>query len=379
MITLKSPLYECKLTGWRSSDRGSGYDERYNQTEELPLQKQRREMFSEFQVVGSEMQQKSFGKLPPVSVLTLGGGGLGMVWGETTFDECVATVHAAVSAGINWIDLAPRYGDGKAELVVGEAFAGRLPEGVRVTSKCNLGNPASAEIEPLVRQSIEASLERLRLSRLDLFFLHSNVVPDADHIARRPDAASRMTLYRTFVDQVRPLFERLVAEGLIGAWGLTGIGHPDTIIKLLGERPAPSAVQCIANLLDSPGGLKFFDGPAKPRAVMAAARDNGVGVMGIRAVQAGALTSAIDRPLPEDHPEMRDYVRAAGFRRLAGELGITPALLAHRYALSLDIDTLVLGVKNRQELLECVAAAEAGPLPPELLARIDQTVDRKAR
>ena len=87
------------------------------------------------------MQQKSFGKLPPVSVLTLGGGGLGMVWGETTFDECVATVHSAVAAGINWIDLAPRYGDGKAELVVGEAFAGRLPKGVRVTSKCNLGNP----------------------------------------------------------------------------------------------------------------------------------------------------------------------------------------------------------------------------------------------
>ena len=323
------------------------------------------------------MQQKSFGKLPPVSVLTLGGGGLGMVWGETTFDECVATVHAAISAGINWIDVAPRYGDGKAELVVGEAFSGRLPEGVRVTSKCNLGNASPAEIEPLVRQSIEASLERLRLSRLDLFFLHSNVVPDADHTVRRPDAASRMTLYRTFVDQVRPLFERLVAEGLIGAWGLTGIGHPDTIIKLLGERPAPSAVQCIANLLDSPGGLQFFDGPAKPRAVMAAARANGVGVMGIRAVQAGALTSALDRPLPNDHPEMRDYRRAAAFRKLAAELGATPAFLAHRYALSLDIDTLVLGVKNLQELAECVAAAAAGPLPPELLARIDQTVDRK--
>jgi hypothetical protein len=37
---------------------------------------------------------------------------------------------------------------------------------------------------------------------------------------------------------------------------------PATIIKLLGESPAPAAVQCIANILDSPGGLKFFDGPA---------------------------------------------------------------------------------------------------------------------
>src|SRR5439155_22156371 len=183
-----------------------------------------------------------------------------------------------------------------------------------------------------------------------------------------------MPPYPTFVDHVRPLFERLVGEGLIGAWGLTGIGHPDTIIRLLAEEPKPAAVQCIANLLDSPGGLKFFNGPAKPREVMAVARANGVGVMGIRAVQAGALTSAIDRPLPPDHPEMRDYARAAGFRRLAAELGEDPAVLAHRYALSLAVDTLVLGVKHRQEVAQCVAAAEAGPLPPDLVARIDASV-----
>jgi aryl-alcohol dehydrogenase-like predicted oxidoreductase len=297
-----------------------------------------------------------------------------MLWGPTTFDECVATVHDAVAAGINLLDLAPRYGDGKAEEVVGEAFGGRLPDGVRVTSKCNLGEPVAYQIDGILRRSIDESLKRLRLSRLDLFFLHSNVVPDAAHIARHPDAAARMTLYTTFVHHVRPALERLVEERIIGAWGLTGIGHPDTIIRLLGEAPAPAAAQCIANLLDSPGGLKFFDGPAKPREVMAAARANQVGVMGIRAVQAGALTAAIDRPLPADHPEVLDYNRAAGFRRLAAELGEDPAVLAHRYALSLAIDTLVLGVKNRQELAACVAAAVAGPLSPELCARIDQSV-----
>jgi aryl-alcohol dehydrogenase-like predicted oxidoreductase len=297
-----------------------------------------------------------------------------MVWGETTFDECVATVHAAVGAGITLFDLAPRYGDGKAEEVVGAAFAGSLPRGVRVTSKCNLGDAAAPEIELILRRSIEASLRRLRLDRLDLFFLHSNVVPDAAHIASRPGAAARMTPYATFVDHVRPVFERLVAEGVIGGWGLTGIGHPDTIIRLIGEEPAPSAVQCIANLLDSPGGLKFFDGPAKPRTVIAAARANEVGVMGIRAVQAGALTSAIDRPLPADHAETRDYRIAAPFREICAGLGTNPAVVAHRYALSLDIDTLVLGVKNRQELAECVAAAEAGPLPRDLIDRIDAAV-----
>ncbi len=172
------------------------------------------------------MQQHSFGKLAPVSSLTLGGGGLGMVWGETTFEECVATVHEAVASGITLIDLAPRYGDGKAEEVVGTAFAGQLPAGVRVTSKCNLGNAPPAEIEALLRRSIEGSLKRLRLKRIDLFLLHSNVVPDAAHIAQRPEAASRMTLYATFVDHVRPAFERLVADGAIGAWGLPASATP---------------------------------------------------------------------------------------------------------------------------------------------------------
>jgi aryl-alcohol dehydrogenase-like predicted oxidoreductase len=109
---------------------------------------------------------------------------------------------------------------------------------------------------------------------------------------------------------------------------------------------------------------------------MAEARANGVGVMGIRAVQAGALTSALDRPLAADHPEMRDYAHANGFRRLAAELGMSPALMAHRYALSLPVDTVVLGVKNRRELAECVTAAEAGPLPTDLIARVDQSVGR---
>jgi aryl-alcohol dehydrogenase-like predicted oxidoreductase len=321
------------------------------------------------------MKQHDFGRLRPVSALTLGGGGLGMLWGATTVQECVATVHDAVAAGINLLDLAPRYGDGKAELVVGEAFAGTLPAGLRVTSKCNLGNAPPDQVEGLLRRSIETSLQRLRLPRLDLFFLHSNIVPDQAFIDRAAaNAAERMTLYATFVDRVRPAFERLVGEGLIGAWGITGIGQPDTLIKVLGEQPAPAAVQCIANLLDSPGGLKFFDGPAKPRAVIAAARAAGVGVMGIRAVQAGALTAAIDRDLPADHPEVRDYALAAPFRQICAELDANPAVIAHRYALGFDIDTLVLGVKNRAELAECVAAAEAGPLPADLVVRIDQSV-----
>src|ERR1051325_8287627 len=101
------------------------------------------------------MKTHAFGHLWPVSSLTLGGGGLGMLWGPATFNECVATVHDAVAAGINLLDLAPRYGDGKAEEVVGEAFRGRLPAGVRVTSRCNLGEQPAQEAQAMLRRSIE--------------------------------------------------------------------------------------------------------------------------------------------------------------------------------------------------------------------------------
>ncbi len=319
------------------------------------------------------MQTHAFGSLAPVSTLTLGGGGLGQLWGETTVEECVATVRAAVDAGITLLDLAPRYGDGKAERVVGEAFGGRLPAGVRVTSKCNLGNPPAGRIPSVLRQSIEASLRLLQVDRLDLFFLHSNIVPDDHPMWAKPDT-SRFTPLSVFTDVVRPEFEKLKRDGLIADWGITGIGHPDAVEQVLAQGPKPAVVQLIANLLDSPGGLKFYDEAARPRSLMATAHANGVGVMGIRAVQAGALTAAIDRDLPADHPEVLDYARAAGFRALCAELGENPAVVAHRYALSLPIDTLVLGVKNRRELAECVAAAEAGPLPADLIARIDASV-----
>jgi len=158
-------------------------------------------------------------------------------------------------------------------------------------------------------------------------------------------------------------------------WGVLGL-EAHAIIQVMAEDPKPAAVQCIANLLDSPGGLKFYADPAKPRTIMAAARANGIGIMGIRAVQAGALTAAIDRDMPSDHPEVLDYRRAASFRAICAQIGEDPAIVAHRYALGLDIDTLVLGVKNRAELAGCIAAAAAGPLSPDLIARIDASVRR---
>src|SRR5580692_9108272 len=166
--------------------------------------------------------------------------------------------------------------------------------------------------------------------------------------------------------------QQLKAEGRIGAWGITGIGVPDAVLAALAHAPKPGVVQAIANLLDSPGALNRYGTPPRPREIIAAAKAAGVGVMGIRAVQAGALTSAIDRTLSANYPDQKDYDRAAPFRALCATWGEDPAVVAHRYALGIKgVDTLVLGVKNRAELRQCLDAEAAGPLEAAQVAAID--------
>lgn len=317
------------------------------------------------------MQTNALGPLPGVSRLTLGGGGLGQIWGETSEAEAVATLRAATDAGINLIDTAPLYRN--CEAVVAAAFQGRPPEGVRFTSKCRLGTPLADEVEGRILASLDASLAAMRLPHVDVYFLHTNICADDYVYARRQDQRDQFaTAWSTYVGGVVPTMQRLKAEGRIGAWGITGIGVPSAIHDALTKAPVPDVVQAIANLLDSAGGIRSFSEPAAPRGIIAAAKAAGAGVMGIRAVQAGALTAAIDREVSPNNPDAQDYERAAPFRALCDQLGENPAVIAHRYALGMDgVDTVVLGVKNRQELEQCLDAERAGPLPSDLVARID--------
>ncbi len=317
------------------------------------------------------MRTVSLGPLSDVSRLTLGGGGLGRLWGETTLDEAIATVHAAVDAGITLIDTAPSYRD--CEQVIGEAFQGALPSHVRITTKCQLGEPPRGEAAARLEASLYASLAAMRVARADLFFLHSNIRPDTYAYARFDERrAAFATPWSLYVNEVVPAMEDLKRRGRIGGWGITGVGVPATILAALATDPKPDVVQAVANLMDSAGGMRSFAEATRPREIIAAAKARGIGVLGIRAVQAGALTAALDRAIKESHPESADWRKAEPFRALCDELGVDPALLAHRYALSMGgVDTVILGVKNREELAQCLEAEAMGPLPPEVRARID--------
>jgi aryl-alcohol dehydrogenase-like predicted oxidoreductase len=238
-----------------------------------------------------------------------------------------------------------------------------------VTTKHVLGSPPSGEVYQRLSDSLDGSLARMRLEHVDIFILHGMI-----DVAAEEGATTRTNL-GLFRQAVAPAFDRLRTEGRIGAWGITGVGFPSAILDVVDNGPRPAVVQCIANVLDSPGGMKRYEEPARPREIIATAVRNGVAVMGIRAVAAGSLTSGIDRELPPGAPEVIDFERAAPFRAIAEELGVSPAFLAHQYALSMDgISTVVLGVKNREELRECLASEAAGTLSPEVTRRIDQAL-----
>ena len=315
------------------------------------------------------MRRATLGPLGEVSRLTLGGG-IGLIWGPSSRDEAKATIHAALDAGIDLIDTAPLYN--QAEAIIGETFGGRLPQGVRITTKCGLGTPPPGEAGAMLAASLDASLKTMRLERVDVFFLHSNICADDFVYAVRPDRQDTYaTRWSVYENEVIPAMERLREAGKIGCFGITGIGEPDAVLRAIAHERPPGVVQAIANLLDSAGALRRFAGPERPREIIAAAKARGIGVMGIRAVQAGALTAAIDRETSPNNPDTRDYERAAPFRALCRDWGEDPALVAHRYALGIaGLDTVVLGVKNRAELAQCLDA-EAAPLEDEKLSKIE--------
>ncbi|HEX4739942.1 MAG TPA: aldo/keto reductase [Caulobacteraceae bacterium] len=317
------------------------------------------------------MRYAQLGLFGPVSRLTLGGGGLGSLWGETTADEAVATIHAAIDAGIDLIDTAPSYRD--CEVVIGAAFEGAPPRHLRFTTKCQLGEPPRGEVAERLEASLTDSLSVMRLERADIFFLHSNIRPDDYRYARYDDRRTGFsTPWSMYVEEVVPAMERLQADGRIGAWGITGTGVPEGILSAIRHDPMPSVVQAVANLMDSAGSMRAYAEAPRPREIIAASKVRGLGVLGIRAVQAGALTSAIDRTVKDNHPEAVDYRRAESFRALCAEIGEDPAVIAHRYALDMQgVDSVILGVKNRAELADCLRAEAAGPLPADVRVRID--------
>jgi aryl-alcohol dehydrogenase-like predicted oxidoreductase len=145
-------------------------------------------------------------------------------WGPQDRATAVATVRAALDAGVGWVDTAPFYGWGRAEEIVGEAIRGRRDE-VSILTKCGTvrradGSWAEDGSPGAVRADLEASLRRLGTDHVDALQLHD---PD-------PEVP---------VEETVGAIAELVAEGKVRHIGLSN--HPVALLER-GHRVAPIAV-----------------------------------------------------------------------------------------------------------------------------------------
>jgi aryl-alcohol dehydrogenase-like predicted oxidoreductase len=201
----------------------------------------------------------------------------------------------------------------------------------------------------------------MKLEKVNLFLLHSQLIEDNYKLYKFDEMrAKSATTLSCFFNAAIPAFERLQKEGKIDHWGIGGLGQEEAIIQALNHSQVPSAVQCVINPLNSAGAIGYVSEAFNPLAILYECQQLDIPILAIRAVQAGALTSSMDRSPHEsgfDKSDFDDFDKAEPFRDLAIEWGESPASLAHRYALSIKgVASVILGVKNRTELKECVEA-----------------------
>jgi aryl-alcohol dehydrogenase-like predicted oxidoreductase len=124
------------------------------------------------QLGNSDMQITPLG----VGAWAMGGGGWKFAWGKQDDNESIAAIHAALDAGMNWIDTAAVYGLGHSEQVVAQALKGRAKRPY-VFTKCQLvwnkrGEISGSLKRESIRREIEASLKRLQVDVIDLYQIH---------------------------------------------------------------------------------------------------------------------------------------------------------------------------------------------------------------
>ena len=312
------------------------------------------------------MKQRKFKPFGNISSLSLGGGGIGNVWGQTSRSERVSTVSLAIESGINHLDMAPMYGKGEAERVVREAFKELDHSAINLTTKCRLGTVKDSEVYTRLNNSLCRSLETMGVDKVNLFLLHSQLIEDDYQLPfLNEHRATNATTLSCYYNAVIPAFEMLKKEGKIDHWGI-GLGQEEALIKAINYEHPPEAMQCAVNILNSIGAIGYISENSNPNRVLLECQKKDIPILAIRAVQAGALTSGMDRkphPSGMDKADFIDFERALPFRNLAKEWGESPASLAHRYALSVKkVGSVILGIKNRKELQECIDAESKGKL-----------------
>src|SRR5215472_5096482 len=320
------------------------------------------------------MQLRVFGRTGlQVSVLGFGCGAVGglMVRGDPRDQE--RTIARAIAAGVNYFDIAVQYGNGESEKNLGRILQKLKPANVAVGTKVRLSPGEFGSIADAITVSLEGSLARLRLDRVDIFHLHNPIT----------ETEGALTLsVRQVLGDVIPAFERLRQQGKTRFLGMTAVGDTAALHQVIDSRAFDSA-QVVYNMLNPSAAEELpTNYPAQDYGrLFDHTRAAGVGIVGIRVLAGGALSGSTDRhpiagPAPEPIGSAMSYdadvVRARRLIPLVEEgFAASLAEAATRFALSHPaMGTILVGMATPQQFEDALAAVQKGPLPPAALERL---------
>ncbi|MFE0106901.1 aldo/keto reductase [Streptomyces sp. NPDC059009] len=311
-----------------------------------------------------------------VSVVGLGTWQFGDGWEHVPVRDVHAILEAAVAAGVDFIDTADVYGDGRSEQLIGHFLKDfRTSPGERPTVATKLGRRGPQELSSFTLDNFRAWTDRSRanlgVDTLDLVQLHTP-----------PDPVFTS-------DAVYDALDVLVDEGRIEAYGVSVETCAQAMAAL--ARPNVASVQIILNV--------FRRKPLER--VLPAARAAGVGVIARVPLASGLLSGKFRRDTVFAADDHRNYNRngeqfdvgetfsgvdyetglaaAAEFTGLA-PAGLTPAQLALRWITQQDgVTTVIPGATSVAQSRANAEAGRTAPLPADTLDRLAELYDRRIR
>ncbi len=306
------------------------------------------------------MQQRRLGQLQ-VSALGLGCMGMSEFYGSGDEAESIATIHRAIELGVTFLDTADMYGVGHNEELVGRAIADRRDKVVLATKFGNVRGPNGERIgisgkPDYVRQACEASLRRLKIDVIDLYYQH-RVDPE------------------TPIEDTVGAMADLVRQGKVRYLGLSEAG-PQTIRRAHAVHPI-TALQTEYSL--------WSRDPEDE--ILPVVRELGIGFVPYSPLGRGFLTGqikSVDDLAADDFRRNSPRFQGENFQKnldlvreieaMAHEKGCAPSQLALAWVLAQGNDIVPIpGTKRRRYLEENAGALEV-TLTKEDLARIDSII-----
>jgi len=309
-----------------------------------------------------------------VSPVSFGAWAIGGTWGPVDDSESLRALHAAVDAGVNFIDTADVYGDGRSERLVARLRRERPGDVLYVATKAGRRLPRQTP-EGYSRENlsawIERSLENLEVEAIDLLQLHCPHPKVYD------------------LPEVFGILDDLVAAGKLRYYGVS-VETVDEALRAL-RHPNVQSVQIIFNMLRLKPAESFF----------AAAKERRVGILARVPLASGLLTGKLTRTstfAPDDHRsfnrEGESFDKGETFSGVPYEVGLDAAdrltrlkpegmtltQFALRWILMFDAVTCAIpGAKTPAQAKENVSAGELPPLPATVMQEVQKVYDQTVR